>query len=241
MELDELEVLQRGACVIREGVAIAGVFPAVAGDPVRAAQTTGGHDDGPGAKHLEPPALAVVRDGARDATGVEEQRDDRVLHVHVEAAVDAGVLKRANQLQARAVADVREARIAMAAEVPLEDPAVRCAIPDRAPRFQLANALGRFLRMELGHAPVVEVLPAAHGIGEMHAPAVAVVHVGERRRHAALGHDGVRLAQERLRDHGDLGAFGRSRDGRSQSGTSGSNDQDVVIENGIVHALSPEP
>src|SRR5262249_26899197 len=45
VELDELEVLQRRADLVRERVAVTRVLPAVAGDLVRAAETTGRHHD----------------------------------------------------------------------------------------------------------------------------------------------------------------------------------------------------
>ena len=89
----------------------------------------------------------------------------------------AVILQRADQLEAGAVADVREPRIAMAAEVALVDAAVRRAIEHRAPGFELAHAVGRFLGVQLGHAPVVDVLAAAHRVGEVHLPVVAVVVV----------------------------------------------------------------
>ena len=135
----------------------------------------------------------------------------------VDAAVDAVILQRADHLEPGAIADVREARIAMAAEVALEDPAVLGAIEDRAPGFELADAIRRFLRVQLGHAPVVHVLAAAHRVGEVDLPAVAVVDVGERRRDAALGHDGVRLAEQRLADQADLHAGRRGFDRRAQT------------------------
>ena len=127
---------------------------------------------------------------------VAQERDDRELHVDVEAAVDAVVLQRPDHLEARAIADVREARILVAAEVALEDAAVRRAIEERAPGLELADAIRRFPGVQLGHPPVVDVLAAAHRVGEMHLPAVAVVDVGERRRDAAFRHDGVRLAEK---------------------------------------------
>ncbi len=198
-------------------------------------EPAGRHDDGLRAKDLEAPALAVVAKRSGDAAAVHEQRDDRVLHVHVEALVHAVILERADHLEARAIADVREARVAMAAEVALQDAAVLRAIEDRAPGFELADAVGGFLRVKLGHLPVVEVLPAAHRVGEVHAPVVAVVGVGERRRHAALGHDGVRLAQQRLRDDADLGALRGRFDGRAQTRAAGANDEDVVINDGMIH------
>ena len=113
------------------------------------------------------------------------------------------ILQRANQLEPGAIADVREPRIAVAAEVALVDAAVRRAIEHRAPGFELAHAIRRFLRVNLRHAPVVDVLAAAHRVGEVDLPVVAIVVVRQRRRHAAFGHDGVRLAEQRLADQAD--------------------------------------
>src|SRR5262249_26294710 len=45
MELDELHVLQFGPRVISEGVAVAGVFPAIGGDLVGLADAAGGEND----------------------------------------------------------------------------------------------------------------------------------------------------------------------------------------------------
>src|SRR6185437_9005166 len=106
-----------------------------------------------------------------------EQSEDGAFHVDVEPLMHAMVLQRANELESRAVADVGEARIAMAAEVALEDPTVGRAIEQRTPALELLHAVRGFLGMNLRHAPVVEVLPAAHGVGEMDAPVVAIVHV----------------------------------------------------------------
>ena len=96
--------------------------------------------------------------------------------------------------------------IAVAAEVALQDAAVVRAVEERAPGLQLAHAVGRLLGVQLGHAPVVEVLAAAHRVGEVDLPAVALVDVGQRRGDAALGHHGVRLAEQRLADQADLDA-----------------------------------
>ena len=215
--------------LIRERVAVAGAFPAVAGDLVGAPGAAGREDDRPGGEHLEPPALPLVADDARRASVAHQQRDDGEFHVDVDAAVDAVVLKRADQFEPGAIADVRETRIAVAAEVALEDPAVLGPIEHRAPGFELAHAIGRFLGVQLRHAPVVDVLAAAHRVGEVHFPAVAVVDVGERRGDAALGHDGVRLAEQRLADQPDLHAGRRGFDGRAQSGAARADDENVVI------------
>ena len=181
-------------------------------------------------KQLEPPALALVAE-ARRRRGRRRSSsdDDGELHVDVEAAVDAVVLQRADHLEAGAIADVRQARILVAAEIALEDAAVGRAIEQRAPGLELAHAIGRFLRVQLGHPPVVHVLAAAHRVGEVHLPAVAVVDVGERRRDAAFRHHGVRLAEERLADQPDFDAGRRRFDRRAEPGAARADDEHIVL------------
>ena len=64
MELDELHVHQLGAGVVRQRVAVAGAFPAVAGDLVGAPGAAGREHDRRGVEHLESAALALVADDA---------------------------------------------------------------------------------------------------------------------------------------------------------------------------------
>ena len=116
----------------------------------------------------------------------------------------------------------------MAAEVALVDAAVGRAIEHRAPGFELAHAIGRFPGVNLGHAPVVHVLSAAHGVGEVHLPAVAVVVVRHGRGHAAFGHHGVRLAEQRLANQANRDASIRRFNRRPQAGAARSDHQDVV-------------
>ena len=134
----------------------------------------------------ESAAFTVVAEGAGDAVAVLQQREDRGSMWKSMPLMDAVILQGADHFQAGAVADVRQARIAVAAEIALEDPAVARAVEYRAPGLEFPHAFRRFLRMQLGHAPVVHVLPAAHGVGEVNAPAVAVVDVAHRRGHSAL-------------------------------------------------------
>src|SRR5262249_33846225 len=163
VELDELHVDQLGAGVVAEAVAVAGILPAVAGDLVRLADAAGRQHHRLGPEDDEPAALAVVAERPRDAVAVLQQPDDRALHVDRHALVDAVVLEGADHLQPGAVADVGQARVLVAAEVALEDAAVLRAVEDGAPRLQFADAGGGLLGVELGHAPVVDVLAAAHG------------------------------------------------------------------------------
>ena len=115
----------------------------------------------------------------------------------------AVILQRANHFQPRAIAHVRQSRIFVAAEISLQNPAIFCPIEDRAPRFEFAHAIGRFLRMQLRHAPVVDVLPAAHGVGEMHFPIVAIVDIRQCGGNSTFGHHGVRFAEQTLAHHPD--------------------------------------
>ena len=229
MELDELHVDQLGAGAVGQRVPVAGALPAVAGDAVGAPDAAGREHDRLGAKQLEPAALALVAEGPGDAPAIDEQRHDGELHVHVEPAVDAVILERADHLEAGAIADVGEARILVAAEIALQDAAVGRAIEQRAPGLELAHAIGRFPGVELRHPPVVHVLAAAHRVGEVHAPAVAIVHVGERRGDAAFRHHRMRLAEERLAQQPDFHAARRRFDGRTESGSAGTDDEHIVL------------
>jgi hypothetical protein len=141
----------------------------------------------------------------------------------------AVILKRADHLEAGSVAHVRESWIPVSTEVPLQDLSIRRAVEQRAPRFELTNAFRRFACMQLSHAPVVQILAAAHRVGEVHAPAVTIVHIGERRGHAAFGHYGMCFPEQRLAYEANANAL-RSRANRcAQSGAAGANDEDVML------------
>jgi len=177
---------------------------------------------------------------------VEEQIDDRVLHVHGHPGVDRVVLQRANQLETGAIADVRETRIPVTTEVALVDPAIGRAVEDGAPALELPHAIGRFLGVQFGHAPVVHVLAASHRVREVDLPAVTVVVVGHGRSHAPFRHDGVCLAEERLADETDREAARRGLDRGAQPGAARADDQHVVAvaligrhQNSLVSVMTP--
>ncbi len=67
-----------------------------------------------------------------------------------------------------------------------------------APALQLVDAVDDFVRIDLDHPPVVDELAAEHGVGEMDLPVVVGVDVAQPGGDAALGHDRVRFAQQRL-------------------------------------------
>ena len=149
--------------------------------------------------------------------------------------MDAVVLEGADEFEAGAVADVGEARVLVPAEVPLEDAAVGRAVEDGAPGFELADPGRGFLRVELRHPPVVDVLPAAHGVGEVDLPVVALVHVRQRRGDPALGHDRVRLAEQRLAHEPDRHSDGGRFNGGAEPRAAGPYDDDVVLLRLVVH------
>src|SRR5437588_114436 len=129
---------------------------------------------------------------------------------------------------------MRKPRILMATKIPLENATILRAIEHGAPCLELSDTRGRFLRMQLGHAPVVHVLTAAHRIGEMHLPVVAIVHIGQRRCDAAFRHDSVRLAQKTFANYADRNPGGGSLDRRTQSSAAGTDDQYVVLESFVL-------
>jgi hypothetical protein len=113
------------------------------------------------------------------------------------------ILQGPDHLKSRAVTHVGEARIFVAAEISLKDTTVVCAIEHGTPGFKLAHAIRGLLRMQLGHSPVVEILPSAHGVGKMDLPAVAIIHICESGRYASFSHHSMSLSQQRSTDHSD--------------------------------------
>ena len=228
MELDELHVHQVGAGLVGERVTVAGVLPGVGGDLVGAPDAAGADDHRLGREQPEVAPLAVVAESAGDPPRVEQERHRGVLHEKIDPTVDAVVLERPDHLQAGAVADVGQAGIAMPAEVSLQDPPVLGPVEQRAPGLELAHPIRRLLGVKLGHPPVVEVLAAAHGIGEVDLPGIAVVGGGERGGDAALGHDGVGLAEERFGHHRHRGSGGAGLDRGAKTGAARADHQHVV-------------
>ena len=229
MELHELHVDQVGAGPHGERVTVARVFPGIRRDLPRLADAAGGQHDRLGLEHDHLAALAPVADGAYHTIAVLQQARDGALHVDVDALMDPVVLQRADHLEAGAITHVCQARVAMAAEVALQDSPVLGAIEERAPALELQHALGRLLRVQLRHAPVVQHLAAAHRVAEVHLPVVLGPHVAERGRDATFGHHRVRLAEKRLADEPHRHAGGGGFDRRTQPGAAGTDDDDVVL------------
>ena len=127
----------------------------------------------------------------------------------------------------------------MAAEVALQDAAVLGPVEKGAPPFELVDAVRGLERVQLGHALVVEHLAAAHGVAEVNLPVVLRPHVAHGRSGTALGHDGVRLAEERLADERCAKPALFRLDGGSKSCSARPDDDDVEVV-GLVSRQSLE-
>ena len=144
------------------------------------------------------------------------------------------VLQCSDHFQAGAIAYVRKARIFVAAKVPLQNATILRAIEHRTPRLELTHTSWRFLRVQLGHPPIVHVLPAAHRVGEMHLPVVAIINIGQRRCDAAFRHYRVRLAKKTFANHPDGNAGRGCFDSCTQSSAAGTDDQNIVLESFVI-------
>src|SRR5215469_6614399 len=82
--------------------------------------------------------------------------------------------------------------------------------------------------MEFCHPPVVDVLATAHRVSEVNLPAVTVVNIAHRGSDSALGHDGMRLTEQRFANQRYLHSRGGSRYGGAQTGATGSDNKYVV-------------
>ena len=145
MELDEFHIQQIRPRVIRQRMAVAGVLPTIARYLERPPDATGRQHDGFRLEEPKPPALAVIAKRAHHAVAILQQLDDRALHVNLEPLMNAVVLQRANHLQPRAIAHVRQSRIRVSAEVALQNPPILRAVKQRPPFLQFMHPCRRLL------------------------------------------------------------------------------------------------
>ena len=96
MELHHFGISQLCSCLIRHGDPVTGTLPGVGGDLVHSAPTTGGDDDGPGAKDDESAVFSPVPEGATHSIAVLQEARHRALHIDVNPGVDALVLQGSN-------------------------------------------------------------------------------------------------------------------------------------------------
>src|SRR5712692_478525 len=83
--------------------------------------------------------------------------------------------------------------------------------------------------MNLSHAPIVQKLAAMHRVAKVCTPVIGSVDVSHRGRDAALSHDRVRFAQQRLAHDAHARALGQRFDCRAQPRAARADDQNVVL------------
>src|SRR5690242_6621536 len=98
-------------------MSVASILPAVTRNFVSAADPPRDEYDCFRPENFEATALPFVTKGADRAIPIFQDRQDGVLHVHVDAAVHAVILQGANHFQTGAISNVREPRISVAAEI----------------------------------------------------------------------------------------------------------------------------
>ena len=119
--------------------------------------------------------------------------------------------------------------VCMPAKGPLKDQPVGSAVEKRAPLLKFANTVRSFLRMELGHAPMVKELAAAHGVAEMRSPVICTVHISHGCCDATFRHDGVSLTKQGFANHADRRSLTQRLDSRAQTGATRTNNQDIMF------------
>src|SRR2546423_825454 len=86
-------------------------------------------------------SVSAVSESAGHAVAVLQEPQRGALHEHLDRPLHGLVLQRAYHLEARPVADVRQARVPVAAEVALQDEAVGGAVERGPPLLQLQHAI----------------------------------------------------------------------------------------------------
>src|SRR5215212_3848387 len=229
MELHHLHVHQLGPGVVAKDHAVPRPLPGVGGDLEDASPPAGRHDDRLGLEVDELAVLTRVGKGADDPPFLLEELGDGRLHVDPGVRGEDLLLHGPDELETGPVPDVAEAPIGMPAEGTLADLALRRPVEERPPLLELVDPLGCLFGEGLDHRPVVEELAAPHSVDKVLAPGVVGVDVPDRGRDAALGHDGVGLAEQALRDDADREAVPRPGDRGPETRPSGADDQDVVL------------
>src|SRR5437868_8369102 len=230
MKLNELHVDQFRAGFIGQRMSVAGVFPTVACDLVSAADAASCEHDCFGAKSSESPAFAFVSKCTDDAIAIFEEGENGMFHVNLDPLMHTMILQRPDHLETGPISDVREPRVFMATKVPLQNTTILCSIENRAPCFEFAHAIGRLLRVQLGHAPLIDVLATAHGIGEMHFPIIALIDIGQGGRDPPFRHDRVCFAEKRFPNKTDRNSRCRRYDARAQTSPASADYQHIMLE-----------
>ena len=226
VELHELEVHERQTGAKGDRGAVAGTVDRVRRALVDAARRTGGEDHGLCAELVQTAVADVDGDHAGGAIVVHRQARQEPLFVDLDAALEALLVERVQNDEARDVGRVGGARVAGAAERPLGDRAVLVAAEGAAHVLEGDQVAGRLAGHDLDGVLVAEVVGALDGVEHVSFPGVVVA---EGAVDAALGAAGMAAHRVHLGDEGDVGARVAGRDGGPQAGQAGADDEHVVL------------
>ena len=213
VELDELHVDELGARLVGERVPVAGALPRVRGDLVAAARAAGRQHERARAEEHELPGRAPVAERARDAVAVLQQVRDRALHEDVDVLRGAAVLQRPDQLQARCGRRCARAGGACGRRTRAATCGPRaCGRRCRPSCSSSRTRSGASFACSSAMRQLFRYLPPDIVSWKCVVQLVGRVDVAERRGDSALGHHGVRLAEQRLADERRAGAERRRLD-----------------------------
>jgi hypothetical protein len=242
MELDALHLDGVGAGPQGHRHTVAGRLPRVGGVHPAPADAASGQNHRLGGEGDELAARAPVADRAGDdPVSVAEEPEDLHLHEDLDPVGHRLLLQGPDQLETGPVPHVGQAGVAMATEVALEDQPVLGPIEEGAPLLELADSVGGLLGVQLSHPPVVEHLPAAHGVAEVDLPVVLGVDVPESGGHTTLGHHRMGLAQQGLAHQSGAQPLGIRFDGGSETGATGTDDDDVEVVGFVLRHVFDTP
>ena len=180
-------------------MAVAGAIPTVARDLVGLANSAGREDDRFGAKNLESPAFAIVTKRADHAIAVFQKRrgcispcGHRCPDGRRDPAACGSFPSRCDRRHGPG-ADIDGRRNSAARMRPS---LVRSNTAPHASSSRTRS--GASFACSSAIRQLIDVLPAAHRVGEMHFPIVAIVHIRERGGDSAFRHDGVRFAEQAI-------------------------------------------
>ncbi|CCK27925.1 hypothetical protein BN159_3546 [Streptomyces davaonensis JCM 4913] len=250
VELEELHVLQRQTPAVDGGLAVTGEGVRVRRHLEELAAAAGGVDHGLRLEDVDLTGGQLVRHHAGrlpDAVDLGDQLvQDVELVEELHALLDAVLVQRLEDHVAGAVRGVAGPAdrglavvTAVTAEAALVDGAVRGAVERQAHLLQVEDRVDGLLRQDLRGVLVDQVVTALDRVEGVPLP-VVLLHVGQRRGHAALrgarvGAGGVELGQ-----HGGAAAL-RRLDRGAHAGAARADDDCVVLVDLHQVFLSPVP
>jgi hypothetical protein len=228
VELHHLHVLQRHAQAQGQRHPVPGAGVGVRRAGVEAPCAARAEDYRLRADELEAAVEQVPADDALATPVVLDEPPREPLLVGLHVALHHLLVEHVHEDVAGDVGCVGRARLPGGAEGPLRYAAVLGAREDRAPVLELVDVVRRFVAERLDRVLVAEVVRPLDGVVGV-LLGVVLRRVPERCVDAALGRAGMASRRVDLRDDRDVRAGVERLDGCAHAGTTGADDEDVVL------------